>query len=353
MVSALIDWGMGSERRMGLWQTVGHEKAIRTLERSIAAGRMAHSYLISGPAKIGKATLALDIARAANCLSDSRPCGECRQCQRVTSGLHPDVRIIGLEKARSGRLRTLISIEQVREIQRDASLLPYEGRSRVFIFESAERLSGEAANSLLKTLEEPPESVIMILVASDVNAVLPTILSRCRRIDLRPTPTSAVSDFLVERKGVGRERADEIAGLSGGKVGWAVEAADDPTIISRIAESMDGIEATVNGGLTDRFDYAERLSGRFSADRQGVYAELDLWQSWWRDVLLIGQEKDELVVNTSRKEALASVSGRIPVESVAATLKAIRRTVFLLERNVSPRLALEGMMMNLPAMSEV
>lgn len=334
-----------------MWQTVGHEKAVRTLRRSIEAGRLAHSYLISGPAKIGKKTLALDIARAANCLSDSRPCGECRQCQRIASGLHPDVRIIGLEAARSGRLRTLISIEQVREIQRDASLLPYEGRSRVFIFESAEKLSGEAANSLLKTLEEPPESVIIILVASDLNAVLPTILSRCRRIDLRPTPTSAVSDFLVDRKGVSCERADEIAGLSGGRVGWAIEAADDPTIISRIAESMDGIEAAVKGSLTDKFDYAERLSGRFSSDRQGVIAELDLWQSWWQDVLLIGQDKDEFVVNTSRKEALASVSGQIPTEAVAAALKAIRRAVFLLERNVAPRLAIEGMMMNLPSVS--
>ena len=331
-----------------MWQTVGHEKAARTLGRSIEAGRLAHSYLISGPARIGKATLALDIARAANCVSDSRPCGECRQCQRITSGLHPDVRIIGLETARSGRLRTLISIEQVREIQRDASLLPYEGRSRVFIFESAEKLSGEAANSLLKTLEEPPESVLIILVASDVNAVLPTILSRCRRVELRPVPSGAVSDFLAERKGVSRERAEEIAGLSGGRMGWAIEAADDPTVISGIAESMDAIEAAVNGSLTDRFDYAERLSGRFSADRQSVFAELDLWQSWWRDVLLIGQSKDDLVVNASRKEALASVSGQIGVESVAGALKAIRRTVFLLERNVSPRLALEGMMMKLP-----
>ena len=335
-----------------MWQTFGHEKAIRTLGRSIEAGRMAHSYLISGPAKIGKATLALDIARAANCLSDGRPCGECRQCQRVTSGLHPDVRVIGLEKARSGRLRTQISIEQVREIQRDASLLPYEGRSRVFIFESAEKLSGEAANSLLKTLEEPPESVIIILVASDVNAVLPTILSRCRRIDLRPAPLSAVSEFLVERKGSNRERADEIAGLSGGRIGWAIEAWENPRVIDGIWETMDAIESTVNGSLTDRFDYAERLAGRFSRDRQGVLEELGLWQSWWRDALLIAQDKRELVVNKSRLESLLSVSDWISPESVVSSLKAIRRTVFLLERNVSPRLAIEGMMMRLPSLPE-
>ncbi|MXY22810.1 MAG: DNA polymerase III subunit [Dehalococcoidia bacterium] len=335
-----------------MWQTFGHEKAIRTLSRSIEADRIAHSYLITGPAKVGKTTLALDIARAANCSSGGTPCATCRQCQRITSALHPDVRIIGLEAARSGRLRTQISIEQVREIQRDASLLPYEGRNRVFIFESAEKLSGEAANSLLKTLEEPPENVIIILVASDLNAVLPTLVSRCRSIALRPAPLSAVSEFLVGHKDVNRERAGEIAGLSGGRIGWAIEAAESPRIIDEIWETMDSIEGTVNGSLSDRFDYAERLSGRFSADRQGVLEELNLWQSWWRDALLIAQSKNELVVNKSRMESLLSISERISAESVVSSLKAIRRTAFLLERNVSPRLAVEGMMMQLPSMPE-
>lgn len=332
-----------------MWQTVGHDKAIRTLDRSIAAGRLAHSYLITGPSKVGKRTLALDIARAANCMSEGRPCGTCRQCQRITSGLHPDVRIIGLEAARSGRLRTQISIEQVREIQRDASLLPYEGRSRVFIFESGERLSGEAANSLLKTLEEPPDRVIIIIVASDANAVLPTILSRCRRIDLRTTPLGTIVDYLVEEKAMGPERAEEIAGLSGGRVGWAIEAAEDPAIIARISDTLDLIEGTVKGPLAGRFDYAESLSRRFSADRQGVFDELDLWQSWWRDVFLIGQKKHELVVNASRKETLISVAGENSTDAALESLKAIRRTAFLLERNVSPRLALESMMIKLPA----
>ncbi len=334
-----------------MWQTVGHDKAIRTLNRSLEAGRLAHSYLITGPSKIGKRTLALDIARAANCVSDSRPCGECRQCQRVTSGLHPDLRVIGLEEARPGRLRTQISIDQVREIQRNTSLLPYEGHSRVFIFESGERLSGEAANSLLKTLEEPPDRVIIIIVASDANAVLPTILSRCRRIDLRTIPPGMIADFLVEERSVGRERAEEIAGLSGGRIGWAIEAADDPAIITRISETLDLIEATVKGSLAERFDYSESLSRRFSADRQGVFAELDLWQSWWRDVLLIGQSKPELVVNSSRKETLTSVADENSIEAISESLKAIRRTAFLLDRNVAPRLALESMMMKLPVVS--
>ena len=123
-------------------------------------------------------------------------------------------------------------------------------------------------------------------------------------------------------------------------------------MIEKIWEAVDTIESAVSGSLSDRFDYAERLSGRFSADRQGVLEELDLWQSWWRDALLIAQSKRELVVNKSRVESLLSVSGRISPESVVSSLKAIRRTVFLLERNVSPRLAIEGMMMQLPSLPE-
>ena len=332
-----------------MWRTAGHDKAIKSLERALAEDRLAHSYLVTGRKRVGKTTLALDMARALNCLSDARPCGECGQCGRISSGLHPDVRLIGLETARSGRLRTLISIDQVREVQRDASLLPYEGRSRVFIFESAEKLSEEAANSLLKTLEEPPESVVIILLASDAGAVLPTILSRCRRVDLRPVPAQTIADFLAESGSTDPDRAREIAGLASGRIGWAIEAAADPRLLESISETLDVVEAMLAAPLADRFDYAERLAGRFSADREGVYAELDLWLSWWRDALLAGQRKPELIVNASRADKFASVAENVPAESVTATLNALRRAKFLLERNVTPRLAIESVMLTLPA----
>ena len=171
-----------------MWNTVGHDRAVAALQRGLDSDRVSHSILIAGPPQVGKTTLALDIARAVNCESDDRPCSECGQCGRITSGLHPDVRIVGLEKARSGRLRTLISIEQVRDVQRETSLLPFEGRYRVIVFESAELFSAEAANSLLKTLEEPPERVMIILLATDARALLPTIVSRCRLVQLKPVP---------------------------------------------------------------------------------------------------------------------------------------------------------------------
>ena len=333
-----------------VWQTAGHDKAVGALARSLDGGRLAHSYIFIGPSRVGKTTLALDFARAANCLADetARPCGDCRQCARVTAGLHPDVRVIGLETARSGRLRSLISIDQAREVQREAGLLPYEGRYRVFIFESAEKLSGEAANALLKTLEEPPESVIIALLATHADSVLPTILSRCRRVDLRPVAAGAIADFLTARKGVDADSAREIAGMARGRVGWAVGAVEDPSAIDRVSETLDAIEAAIADSLSGRFEYAERLAGRFSGDREGVFGELDLWLGWWRDAMLTGQGKPELVSNVSRRETLDAAAARFSPETTAAAIRTIMRTAHLLERNVSPRLAAESMMLGLP-----
>ena len=334
-----------------MWQTAGHDKSIAALKRSLTGGRLAHSYIFIGPARVGKTALALDLARAANCLADAemRPCGVCGQCERVAAELHPDVRVIGLETARSGRLRSLISIDQVREVQRETSLLPYEGRYRVFIFESAEKLSDEAANSLLKTLEEPPESVIIALLATHADSVLPTILSRCRRIDLRPVPASAIADFLAARKGVDADSAREIAGMAAGRVGWAVEAVEDPSLTERVSETLDEIESVVADTLSGRFDYAERLAGRFSNDREGVFAELDLWLGWWRDVMLVKHGKPELASNASRSETISAAAERCAPENVAAAIRTIAHTAYLLERNVAPRLAVEDMMLGLPS----
>ncbi len=331
-----------------MWNAVGHDRAVAALQRGLDSDRVSHSFLIAGPPQVGKTTLALDIARAVNCESDDRPCGDCGQCRRISSGLHPDVRIVGLEKARSGRLRTLIGIEQVRDVQREISLLPFEGRYRVIVFENAELLSEEAANSLLKTLEEPPERVLIVLAATDTRAMLPTIVSRCRLVQLRPVPAAVITELLVERKDVSRDRAREVAGLASGRAGWAVQAAEDSDMLKRVSDTLDEIEAVVRNPLTERFDYAAGLADRFPRDRRSVYTELELWLSWWRDVLLVGQEKPELVSNVARIESLTQTAKELPPTSVTNAIKTVMRTTFLLERNVSPRLALEGMMLKLP-----
>ena len=181
--------------------------------------------------------------------------------------------------------------------------------------------------------------------------MLPTILSRCRQLRLKPLPSSVIARFLTERKAVLPDDAREIAGLAAGRMGWAVNAAEDPRLLEHVTETLgrhrDGYWRRPGRPLRLR----RKLAGRFSADRKSVYDELDLWQSWWRDALLAGQNRTELVSNVARLESVSAAAERLPAESVVAAIKAVRRAEFLLRRNVTPRLALESMMLTLPTLA--
>lgn len=332
-----------------MWKTVGHDKAVSALSQALTDNRMSHAFLITGASGVGKMSLALDMARALNCIGDDPPCGVCGQCRRVTDELHPDVRVIGLEKdSDTGRLRTVISIDQVREVQRDVSLKPYEGKSRVVIFDGAENLREEAANSLLKTLEEPPDQVVIILLALDAANVLPTIISRCRRIDLRPIGAEIIADHLYRLYTTDRQLAEEVARMSGGRIGWAIQATQEPEMLEAISDRLDAVEHTVASSLEARFEYAEQLARRFSQGRAEVLEELDLWLGWWRDVMVISQGKPELVWNVSRLSALQSTSASTSLSQAAATVKAVQRAIDLLQRNVNSRLTIEELMLAVP-----
>ena len=367
------------------WQTIGHDKAVGTLARSLESGRMAHAWLLAGPPSVGKMTLALDLARLVNCAAEQggdKPCGECRQCRRITDSLHADVRIISQGGSSGGvTRRTAISVEQIREAQREAVLKPYEGRYRVFIIEGAENFTQEAANALLKMLEEPPEDVIFALLASEVRensedesagyitysaeheqdrvaalldavpqvgGILPTILSRCQTLELRPLPASTVQRELERRFDLSPDDATEIARISKGRLGWALQAASDPKVLARRNERLDEIEAVLAGGLDDKFAYAERQAATFGRRREAVYDELQLWLDWWRDVLVVREGNDNLALSLSRLGALKAASSGCESTQVVRAIRAIQETTSMLESNVNPRLCIEGMMLRMP-----
>ncbi len=331
-----------------MWRTFGHDGAVDTLKRSLQSGRVAHSYLVSGPRQVGKMTLALDLCRAVNCLGDERPCGDCNQCRRIERSLHADVHVVGVGGSGGGaRARASIGIDQVREVQREAALKPFEGASRCFVFDGAERMTVEAANSLLKTLEEPPPQVLIILLAVQADALLTTLVSRCRVLELRPVPASDISRRLVDAHGVDASDADEIARLSAGRPGWAIEAVASPELREAAAERLQAIEETLRNGIEGRFAYAARMASAFSRDRETGREELALWLAWWRDALVAREGLDELA--TYRRDATASITGAMSESDVMGAIKAVLETGRLLERNVNPRLAFESMMLRMPS----
>ena len=333
-----------------MWQTIGHERAIDSLERAVENGRLSHAYLLTGPPRVGKRTLALDIARAVNCVADDPPCAECRQCQRVTKGLHADVSAIGLEPMPSDetRLRTSILIRQVREAQERAVLKPYEGRGRVFIFESAELLSEEAANALLKTLEEPPDQVTLVLLATAAELLPETIVSRCTVIRLRPLNHTLVEEVLRDSHGAPPELATRIARASQGSLGWALDALADPSLLEARAEQLEEMLTATFGSLEQRFELASGLAARFTRNRGEAVGRLALWLGWWRDVMVANRGAPELVANVDYRSRVDAAAASLAPHQVTEAISAINETWDRLEANVNPRLALEGLMLRLP-----
>ena len=333
-----------------MWRTVGHERAVDFLRRGLEQGRVSHAYLIVGPGRVGKMSLALDLARALNCERETRPCTECEQCLRITRGVHADVKTVkrGTGDESNGRRRISIGIDQVRETTREASLKPFEGGYRVFIFDGAEHLTDEASNSLLKTLEEPPDQVVLVLLAASPELLLSTIVSRCQLLELRSLPRELVAREVQTRFGLDTDAAAEIARLSAGSLGWAIEAATEPGVLEALNGKLDSVERLVRGGLEERFAYAASMARAFARDREAVVQELHIWVRWWRDMLVLKEGLDDRVTNSSRTAALRSMADPLSTDQIASAVAALLATVENLGRNANPRLALEGLMLDLP-----
>ena len=331
------------------WGLIGQERAVAALERGLADGRAAHAYLFVGPERVGKHTLALKLAQALNCEDDERPCGECNTCRRIAGGIHADVQTVVVEEAEDDEsVRKGIHVSQIREIERATALKPFEGLTRVVIIDPAEEMNAAAQNAFLKTLEEPPPQVVFVLVAVDESRLLPTIRSRCRRLELRLPTLADVEAALLER-GVEGERARLLARLSRGRIGWALEMADDASLLERREESLAQARALGSMGVADRLALAERLAGGYRRDPEGLLAELGAWRGWWRDVVLVQAEAEDGVANIDHLAELREDAARLRRDGVVAFVRAVGEAGRQLGENAQPRLTLETLLLGAPA----
>ena len=337
-----------------MWSTVGQEHLLRQLSGSLRAGRVGHAYLLTGPPHVGKMTLAMDLAAAVNCRSPNvaseGPCGLCDPCARIERGVYADLNV--LEVGGDSRTATRISIEQVREADAFLSGTAWEGGWKVVVFNGAETLSagqGESANALLKTLEEPPERSLLLLLTTALDGILPTIRSRCRLLQLRPMPGGALADYLVARGSADPDTALRLARLARGCPGWAITALSDPSVLERRSDELDRIAEMARAPLDQRFDYANSIAGAFSGDRESARGTLFLWQEWWRDALLVKEGAPEHLQNPDRQAELESIAGSVQAADIVALLGRIQSALVALDANANPRLVLEGMMLGVPA----
>jgi DNA polymerase-3 subunit delta' len=326
------------------WPVYGHDWAVEQLRKSIAYWRVRHAYLITGADSVGKNTLAHAFAMALNCTHPdeaARPCMECRSCKLVQSGNHPDM-LYSEQDASTGALR----IDALRAVMRGLAMKPFEARYRIAIFEAFDQAQPRAQDALLKTLEEPPPNAVLILTTARVEALLPTILSRSQMIALRPVSLALVRDVLVEKWGADPERAELLARLSGGRIGWAISALHDETILQSRESWLDLLEDCIRRDRAGRFDLAQELG----KDKLALGPLLELWQTYWRDLLLLARGSRVSPANSDRLVNLQQFAIRLSADEVQAALNATRTLLDMLRYNINLRLALEVMFLDYPGL---
>ena len=329
------------------WGIVGHEHAIDLLRRALVEQRVRHAYLFTGPEHIGKTLLAQCFAQTLLCtggpdphLVPQNPCGVCLSCRKVLHGNHPDVHTIA-----RGPDKQFILIEQVRGLQSDSARKRLEGRYNIFIIQGMHEMNVQAANCLLKTLEEPEPGVVLLLTAPDPGLLLPTILSRVQQVSMHVLTTAQVQAALEQRWEVGPQEAALIAALAAGRMGWAVQAAEDDNLLTERGEQLETLIGLLAASTVRRFEVAQRLSG----DADKLRDILELWLLWWRDIVLAANNSLDLIVNVDMRDLIAKQAAKLGPVEAERMVRAILRTEEALEQNVNARVALEVLMLDLPA----
>ena len=329
-------------------KVIGHEWAAELLAGAIAHQRIGHAYLLTGPEQVGKTTLARTFAQALNCEAadpTARPCGHCRACQLITANRHPDVRLVSPEV--SGRGKLTLKIDDIRTLQQELSLAAYEARYKVAILERFDAATEGAANAFLKTLEEPPRNVILLLTANDADTMLATITSRCRTIALRPLPAPLIEESLQTRWRVPEDQARLLAHLADGRLGWAVRAWEDNTLLTEREQNLAYLRQALAGDRVDRFALADKL-GR----KPELLPEiLQTWLSWWRDVTLLSQGENGralTLTNIDQQAEITRAAQDWTADQTLTSLQQTNRAIRQLRRNANTRLVIENLFLTYP-----
>jgi DNA polymerase-3 subunit delta' len=324
------------------WQLLGHEWAIQILQQHAAQNTQRHAYLFTGPESVGRRSLALRFAQALNCPQGSEsgePCLSCKTCQQLGGMMHPDLAIVEAEK-----LGGVIKVDQIRELQRGLALSPYDAKYRIALLIRFEEANQFASNALLKTLEEPPPQVVILITAESAERLLPTIVSRCELIRLRPVPIPVIEQGLQTTFDVLPDKAHLLAHISGGRPGYAVRLHQEPDLMSQRLLWLQDLQAILAANRVERFTYAASLT----KDSQNLWETLKVWLSFWRDVMLTISNSSMQITNIDQQESVLDLAGKIELSKARDIVTSLEGLFALLSRNINARLAVEVFLLDLP-----
>lgn len=323
---------------MSFRDIIGHDTPTRLLRSALARNRLAHAYLFHGDEGIGKRLTARALAWTVTCETLSEDaCGACTSCRWAAAGTHPDIR----EIAPTGKGR-IIRIEFIRELQNTLALRPVHSRYKVAILDDADRLNMESANALLKTLEEPPDHSLIVLITSRPNHLLPTLLSRCIRVRFSPLSSREVRRIVSLRLGVGEEEAGRIERLAMGRMSDAMTMSPE-ALMERLAGWIADIRHESLSDIHVLLSAAERNA----TDAATAHDFLVRMAAWLRDAVLASTGNTERIVHAEAAREVADWAAAYDGGSLLALYQRTTRALALLDRNVNARLLIEDILFDL------
>jgi DNA polymerase III subunit delta' len=331
---------------------IGQEKAKQFLKGAMAQKKMPHAYLFTGIPGIGKTSTAMALAMALNCREpvDGENCGRCPSCRQMKGGNYPDfISIAHMPNKKN------ILIDQIRDLNRSLGFAPVAGDYRVCVVHRAETMTEEAANSFLKTLEEPPPGNILILKATEPRDLLPTIVSRCQKVSFQPLKVAEMVPWLVREKGQDEETAEVLARISGGSLGRALRMLETGFLEKRREWLLMLLE--LPGLSRDRaLEMAMDIAPSGTATgmdtnnngKTGVLDMLGVWEGWYRDLLIVkvGGEQG-LLMNMDYSNKLKKIAGNYILQSLIDSLMTIDQALKDLWRNRNSKLVLQSSVLRL------
>ncbi len=316
----------------------GHERPVAILKRVLANRMLAHAYLFSGEEGVGKKLTALTLAAAVNCREAGVDggCGTCPSCRKVAALSHPDVHLLSADGDE-------IKIDQIRQVQNELALKPFEGVKKILIVDGAENMNTASANAFLKTLEEPPGEALIILISAMPQSLLPTIRSRCQEIRFLPLSRQRLAQVLIRRKGMSEQDAWFLAALAQGSMGRGMEMDLEQEKAARreVLSLWAGL-----GSMTPAELLAQAEA--YSKDRDRLDSLVAVGIEWLRDALVLRETGDEkLLVNNMDTALCQQWGGQVAGERMLAQMELFIASRGMLERRVSSQLVAEHLLMNL------